>query len=81
MFHLFQHLDRLKILKILNVFYSIYKENLLFPSSYLCYVLFTDIFKLPKKLIIPENPFAIVFVLIIKITLTCKRGFPNGNGS
>ena len=26
-------------------------------------------------------PFAIVFVLIIKITLTCKRGFPNGNGS
>ena len=26
-------------------------------------------------------PFAIAFVLIIKITLTCKRGFPNGNGS
>ena len=26
-------------------------------------------------------PFAIVFVLIIKITLTCERGFPNGNGS
>ena len=26
-------------------------------------------------------PFAIVFVFIIKITLTCKRGFPNGNGS